>query len=556
MDGDRADDGKNNPEDTSEDPKDDRTPHARHASLDDLENQAPKLEHVRSHVSTHDAPALDVDPHWERGDEVYDRFSPRRKIVIVSVLSCCSFLAPISSTSILSASPEVVATFRTTGAIFDLSNALYLIFMGLSPLVYGPMGSTYGRKWPLVISAVTFTAFSAGSAFAPNLAAYFVFRCLTAFQGTCFLIVGATVIGDIYRPVERGTAYGWFLSGTLIGPALGPLLGGVLVTFVSWRYIFVLQTAVAGVATLAVTLLIPETIHRARKEDLKGLSGWAKTKTLWGWINPLRVIWLFRYPNLLVVGIASSSLVWNMYSLLTPIRYVLNPRFGLSSPLQSGLFYIAPGCGYLLGMCFGSARRPSSPLLQLMRTSGTFFGGRWADRVVKQWIEKRGGRRVPEDRLHSCLTAIGVVIPGCMLVYGWSIEKEVGGIPLPVVAMFVQGVAQLFCFPSLNTYCLVSRDPIFETLSQARLKETWGLTMSETGRNAEPLGRDGGGQLPVALLPRRGRIGGLPTGHRADRGRLVQHHLGGLPGRGGGRHVGDGEIRQSVARGGRQAVLG
>lgn len=41
-----------------------------------------------------------------------------------------------------------------------------------------------------------------------------------------------------------------------------------------------------------------------------------------------------------------------------------------------------------------------------------------------------------------------------MLIYGWSIEKEVGGIPLPVIAMFFQGVAQLFCFPSLNTYCL------------------------------------------------------------------------------------------------------
>ena len=46
------------------------------------------------------------------------------------------------------------------------------------------------------------------------------------------------------------------------------------------------------------------------------------------------------------------------------------------------------------------------------------------------------------------------MIPACMLIYGWSIEKKVGGIPLPVICMFVQGVAQLFCFPSLNTYCL------------------------------------------------------------------------------------------------------
>lgn len=121
-----------------------------------------------------------------------------------------------------------------------------------------------------------------------------------------------------------------------------------------------------------------------------------------------------------------------MYSLLTPIRYVLNPRFNLTSPLQSGLFYIAPGCGYLLG---------------------TFFGGRWADHMVKKYIRIRG-ERVAEDRLRSCLLFMGGVIPACMLVYGWSVEKEVGGIALPVVMMFLQGVAQLFCFPSLNTYCL------------------------------------------------------------------------------------------------------
>jgi MFS family permease len=121
-----------------------------------------------------------------------------------------------------------------------------------------------------------------------------------------------------------------------------------------------------------------------------------------------------------------------MYALLTPIRYVLNPRFELTSPLQSGLFYIAPGCGYLLG---------------------TFFGGRYADRVVKKYIQKRGAR-VAEDRLRSCVLFLGGVIPACMIVYGWSVEKRVGGVALPVLMMFLQGVAQLFCFPSLNTYCL------------------------------------------------------------------------------------------------------
>lgn len=84
---------------------------------------------------------------------------------------------------------------------------------------------------------------------------------------------------------------------------------------------------------------------------------------------------------------------------------------------------------------------------------GTFGGGRYADYVVKKYINKRG-KRIPEDRLHSCLSSMGVVIPVCMIIYGWSIEKCVGGIPLPTICMFVQGVGQLFCFPSLNTYCV------------------------------------------------------------------------------------------------------
>ncbi|KAJ4312103.1 hypothetical protein N0V94_007624 [Neodidymelliopsis sp. IMI 364377] len=365
-------------------------------------------------------------------DEVYNRFSERRKMVIVAAMSFCSFLAPVSSTTVLSAVPEVAATFNTDGSIINVSNALYMLFMGISPCFYGPYGNIYGRKWVSVASATLFTAFSIGTALAPNLAAFFVFRILTAFQGTAFLVIGSAVIGDIYKPTERGTALGWFMSGTLIGPALGPFIGGIIVTFRSWRDIFWLQTALAGTAVVLCFFVQPETIHVKRSQELDGLSKPEKAHKMWQWLNPFRVIRLYRYPNLLLVALSSSSLVWNMYSLLTPIRYVLNPRFNLSSPLQGSLFYIAPGCGYLFG---------------------TFFGGRYADHIVKKYIRIRGHREA-EDRLRSCLWFLGGVIPACMIIYGWSVEKRVGGIALPVIMMFLQGVAQLFCFPSLNTYCL------------------------------------------------------------------------------------------------------
>ncbi|PNP58051.1 hypothetical protein THARTR1_02209 [Trichoderma harzianum] len=376
------------------------------------------------------SPPSSSGPHEEAGDEIYDRVSPHRKHVIVTILSFCAFLAPLSSTSVLAAVPQVAETYQTTGSIINVSNAAYMALMGISPVVWGPMSQVFGRR-PL--TTVLFFLLSIATALAPNLASFFIFRALSAFEGTAFILLGAACIGDIYRPTERATALGWFMSGTLIGPAVGPCIGGILVTYTTWRSIFWLQTALAGTGALGVFFLVPETIHRKAIDDLQDLSRKEKVKAILHMTNPIRVMRLFRYWNQVLVAFASSALVWNMYSLLTPIPYVLNPRFHLDSPLVSGLFYLAPGSGYLLG---------------------TFMGGRWADRTVKQWIKKRNGVRIPEDRLRSAVPFMAILIPSCILVYGWAVDKAVGGIPVPVIMLFLQGVGQLFCFPSLNTYCL------------------------------------------------------------------------------------------------------
>ena len=102
------------------------------------------LDHVRSHVSHHDM-AVNEDFH-EVDAEQYLRFSPARKVIIVAVLSFCSFLAPISSTSILAGVPEVAKTFNTTGSVVNASNALYMAFMGIAAPFWGPFSQVWGRR--------------------------------------------------------------------------------------------------------------------------------------------------------------------------------------------------------------------------------------------------------------------------------------------------------------------------------------------------------------------------------------------------------------------------
>ncbi|PWY92365.1 MFS transporter [Aspergillus heteromorphus CBS 117.55] len=376
----------------------------------------------------------DTNTYEEAGAVQYTRFSPARKTILVIILTFCAFLAPVSSTAILAASPEVSSTFKTTGDIIDASNALYLVSMGIAALFWSPLSQVCGRRPVLITSSILFLLFTVATALSPNLEVYFIFRICAAFQGTSFLVIGSSAVGDIYSPMTRASPSAWVLLGGLTGPAIGPFIGGIMVTFRPWRYIFWLLVALNGFAALLIITLFPETLTHKSNTHMKGKPLTQQAAHLWSQISPLRIAHIvFSYPNLFLNSLAAGTLVWNQYALLVPIRYILNPRFNLNSPIEAGLFYLAPGCGYLVG---------------------TLLGERWSNLVVRKCIRKRNGLRIPEDRLRACVPFICIGTPVCVLVYGWTVDQEIGGIPVPVIAMFLQGVCQLFCFPCLNSYCL------------------------------------------------------------------------------------------------------
>lgn len=100
---------------------------------------------VQSHTSRRGFNAKDSD-YDESEAKQYERFSPARKVVVLCILSYCAFLAPISSTAMLSAVPEIAKTYQTTEEIINASTALYLAFMGVSSLFWGPLSQVCGRR--------------------------------------------------------------------------------------------------------------------------------------------------------------------------------------------------------------------------------------------------------------------------------------------------------------------------------------------------------------------------------------------------------------------------
>jgi hypothetical protein len=79
-------------------------------------------------------------------EDEFSRFSSGRKVLMVVILAWTGLLSPISSTSVLSAIPNVAESYNVSGSVIGLSNALYLVFMALSPCFWGPWCQTLGRR--------------------------------------------------------------------------------------------------------------------------------------------------------------------------------------------------------------------------------------------------------------------------------------------------------------------------------------------------------------------------------------------------------------------------
>lgn len=83
---------------------------------------------------------------------------------------------------------------------------------------------------------------------------------------------------------------------------------------------------------------------------------------------------------------------------------------------------------------------------------GSILGGRLSDRTVRNYIKKRNGTRLPQDRLNSGLGTLFFVLPAAALVYGWTLQEEKGGMVVPIIAAFFGGVGLMGTFNGLNTY--------------------------------------------------------------------------------------------------------
>jgi EmrB/QacA subfamily drug resistance transporter len=371
-------------------------------------------------------------------------------VVVTAVL-----MTAIDTTIVVLALPEIERGLHVALASVIWVVIGYLLTVTLLATQVGRLGDMFGRVRMYELGFVVFLVGSALCALAWDEASIIVFRALQGIGGALVTANSGAVIADLFGPERRGRAYGFTAMGYSIGAVLGIALGGVIVTYLSWRWIFWINVPIGVVAVaVALRVLRDSGERRGHRLDWAGMlaAGMGLFGVLWAVTNlathpldgeivgflaggvvllavfvaiergqsePMVRLSIFRIPTMSpALGASFFQGLANYAVLFLVIMYLQGPR-GLTPLQASGL--LVPG--YVLGGFIG-------PL-----------SGRLADRI---------GPVIP--------ATFGLAIQvGALLLYAHLGLRT--GLWLVVLASVIGGMGNSSFFPANNSAVMRAAPP-------------------------------------------------------------------------------------------------
>jgi EmrB/QacA subfamily drug resistance transporter len=355
----------------------------------------------------------------------------RRRYVVFAVVSLALMMSSVDQTIVATALSSIQHDLHAQVNWSSWTITIYSLGQVLVMPLAGKLGDQYGRKEIFLGAVVLFTAASLCCGFANDIYLLIVLRAVQAIGGGGLMPSATGIISEIFG-TERDRAVGLFSSIFPIGGIIGPVLGGVFVTYWSWRGIFLVNVPIGIVLLGLGTLVVPAIPRRPdRHLDIRGVA------LLGGTLLPA------------MLGIAylggSNSLVTSPAFLVpecaAAVACVLFLRHTAKapSPFISLRFITGRGFGVmnLLNFLYGSAVLGFAPLVPLYAqnryglrplAAGTLLTARAVGMIATAglvvYLLRRTGYRWPMA-VGFTLTAIGVLgtalSPQGLSPYAWLV---------------------------------------------------------------------------------------------------------------------------------------
>lgn len=414
------------------------------------------------HDEKADTPATAEEPQAASDPEpVHSVFPKRQRVVIILLVAFAGLFSPLTSAIYLPALNSIASDLGVKTSLVNLSITTYQIFQGLAPSFIGSLSDIRGRRVAYITTFSIYIVANLALALQNSYPALMVLRCLQSAGSSATIALGAATVSDLVTRAERGTWLGYTTLTISLGPALGPVIGGLLNEYLGWHSIFWFLLIFSAIVTICMVIFLPETGRavvgngsiRPKKWNLSVLQMWRlrrgeplnggeefpeelstiqKPKKRPSPLSSLLI--LFEREGGITLGFGAIFFA-GYFMVMTTLSEQLASRFGFSSVII-GLCYLPLGFGSLIsrwsaGKLFDYNFRRHARLL-----------GKPLDLSRQQAIEIFPIERI---RMEVCIPMVYISC-GTVLAYAWTMEtnSSLAGIEVSLffMGLFFSGVQQ------------------------------------------------------------------------------------------------------------------
>jgi DHA2 family multidrug resistance protein len=427
-------------------------------------------------------------------------------IVITMVVMLGTFMTILDSTIANVALPHMQPSLGAASDTIAWVLTSYILATAVATPLTGWLADRFGKRQLFLYSVTAFTIASMACGLAQSLEQMVFFRVLQGAAGAFLAPLGQSYILDVWPREKQGQAMAWWGVGVMVGPILGPFVGGWLTENFDWRWVFLINLPFGILTLFLAAALLPRAEPRIRRFDMLGFGllavGFAALQLCLD--RGQQLDWFESWEVRVEAGVAVASLWAFGVHIITGKSTLLDKRLLKNSNIMTGFLFIT-----LVGLLLVGTTAILPTMLQTLFGYSVIQSGLvQMPRGIGMMISMMAAGRLVSRTDPRAIIGSGMAISAISLWMMSGFSPEMDSQPL-IISGFVQGLGLGLVFVPLNTIAFSTLPADLRTDASSffmllrNLGSSFGISLSVgiLARQAQVSHADIGASLTPFTLP-------------------------------------------------------